>query len=615
MSENLSASFREKLVYLFKNTITAIIIFPVFIFVLVAIGCVRHAEGESHLWITLLFGVPCALQMTGLCVLRNKTTLAFWWFNWWSTFVCQASYLLLWIIYSTSWKTHQVFSYVALFLVFVVLGFVTRMTFAIMGKRDQFELKESKDENPDPPVPDGIGTEEKHPTGLPPRTFSQNISAGVGDHPFWAIMFFMALFLGVAYLFGFSLAFHDKNVLQRTENGKPALHMTFLKSSDDIDLPSASNAAVNDGDTPQTSEYANANSTPLKSDLNGISPGEESEEFGFYFEEVRANLLYRSKEDCVSKPKRIDSHLPRDRFNQCSLKHITRTLRKKTDMGQRVRVVLIGHTDNEPIRVPTSTSVRYLSNYELSDARAHNVQYEILQMLRLEQARKLENIEWVIFPAADEALLQLNRGAIKQESFRPDELNALGVTPSTGREEFLEKIASSTFSIEDIDRKLPKEQKRVVIATLETIPESPIVLDPAQLLTLTVQQREALIKLNTLATTQSESIAQTRAKELRLMDYLYFSIYTITTTGYGDIVPTTAYAKFITSIANIFEVIFLVVFFNALLSLKKNSIDDPPTAKGTSQHSHGGPKALNYGHRGPTRVETGTKSATKGRLS
>jgi voltage-gated potassium channel Kch len=52
------------------------------------------------------------------------------------------------------------------------------------------------------------------------------------------------------------------------------------------------------------------------------------------------------------------------------------------------------------------------------------------------------------------------------------------------------------------------------------------------------------------------------------MDYMYFSIYTITTTGYGDIVPTTSYAKFVTSLANICEVLFLVVFFNALISIR-----------------------------------------------
>ena len=51
-----------------------------------------------------------------------------------------------------------------------------------------------------------------------------------------------------------------------------------------------------------------------------------------------------------------------------------------------------------------------------------------------------------------------------------------------------------------------------------------------------------------------------------LFDYLYFTIYTITTTGYGDIVPITSMAECISSIANILEIFYIVIFFNALLS-------------------------------------------------
>lgn len=50
---------------------------------------------------------------------------------------------------------------------------------------------------------------------------------------------------------------------------------------------------------------------------------------------------------------------------------------------------------------------------------------------------------------------------------------------------------------------------------------------------------------------------------------MYFSIYTITTTGYGDIMPTSGYARFLAALANIFEVFFIVGFLNTLISLKK----------------------------------------------
>jgi voltage-gated potassium channel Kch len=57
-------------------------------------------------------------------------------------------------------------------------------------------------------------------------------------------------------------------------------------------------------------------------------------------------------------------------------------------------------------------------------------------------------------------------------------------------------------------------------------------------------------------------------RRLALMDYMYFAIYTITTTGYGDIVPTTNYAKALTCFANICEMFFIIGLFNALVALK-----------------------------------------------
>jgi hypothetical protein len=50
---------------------------------------------------------------------------------------------------------------------------------------------------------------------------------------------------------------------------------------------------------------------------------------------------------------------------------------------------------------------------------------------------------------------------------------------------------------------------------------------------------------------------------LNLMDYTYFAV-----AGYDDISPTTSYAKFLCTFAKMVEIFFIVVFFNALLSLK-----------------------------------------------
>jgi len=53
----------------------------------------------------------------------------------------------------------------------------------------------------------------------------------------------------------------------------------------------------------------------------------------------------------------------------------------------------------------------------------------------------------------------------------------------------------------------------------------------------------------------------TNNEPLELLDYIYFMIYTITTTGYGDIIPRAWPTRAIATAANIYEVFFLVIFF------------------------------------------------------
>ena len=60
----------------------------------------------------------------------------------------------------------------------------------------------------------------------------------------------------------------------------------------------------------------------------------------------------------------------------------------------------------------------------------------------------------------------------------------------------------------------------------------------------------------------SVEIQLERERRFELLDYAYFMIYTITTTGYGDLMPTSPRAKFITCLANMFELLFIVVLLN-----------------------------------------------------
>jgi len=78
-------------------------------------------------------------------------------------------------------------------------------------------------------------------------------------------------------------------------------------------------------------------------------------------------------------------------------------------------------------------------------------------------------------------------------------------------------------------------------------------------------------------------------RALTLLDYMYFTIYTITTTGYGDIVPVSSFTKFTTSVANFVEIFFIAVFFNVLLSLTRGpgKEEDNEPARGGTTVNHG----------------------------
>jgi hypothetical protein len=341
------------------------------------------------------------------------------------------------------------------------------------------------------------------------------------------------LFFGIAYLFAFTLAFHDKYAAtEKDKADRPALSMANLKSIDDPP---------------------------------DIKPQEESKKvdrFSFYFNSGEARFRTTKLETCdeQSPPTRqwetVSRELKRNgQFNNCNLRAIVKRIKTETGEGKQVRVTLVGHGDSEPVgrrgnqNSQSSRLLRYLSNYELSEARGQNVKYEILKMVP--DTDKWQNIEWVILPASNEDLQDIKDGLIHQNLFNEDELmpvftNNEIVNKTISPDQLISKFGSKVFAKLDAKMKPEElaEEQRVVLASIKPIPDH-------------------------IATLEMKQINQDgKSKPLGLMDYMYFSIYTITTTGYGDIVPTTAYAKFLTSLANFCEVVFLVVFFNALISLK-----------------------------------------------
>lgn len=377
--------------------------------------------------------------------------------------LCLVSYSVLWIIYALGQKyvdwenadkyvqgnlqlglvwswVFTVLTFIVLSIIVILLFMVMWMTRAIISDREFYTRRRFKFLN------------------------LYDLKRCAAQAPFLTLIFFLTVFLGVSYLFGFALAFHDKSQLYRGEKneriGEPALIMRTLLATDQASKPQ-----------PPLSPDPGATSSP--------TPNAK-----FWFDSGRAEFKDNGIKDG-------------EKNNADQLKAVLADIRDKAAKDSPVRVTLIGGADLRQIN-----GFAYQSNYELAEARAQQVKRKILGDLSSpDDWRSLHNVEWICLANPKEGRVEHNAAApLKDDEGQYDR-----------------------------DVKVFVEQK--------------------------------------LGTPVSLFVRANNLKPLNLMDYVYFSNYTITTTGYGDIVPNTAYTKFICSFANICEVVFLVVFFNALLSL------------------------------------------------
>lgn len=450
---------------------------------------------EGSVWLCLLFGLPVLIQIFGLFHLdfkfesnhhllgpstgptnsagtqdvhtvapevpnagaeveRVKALVSYSRFYLITMAICLLTYSLLWAIYvngqqfydwehvawdqgltTMTWgwsRTYFGLSVLALLMIGLLLCLVMWMTRAIIGEHKSHTLR----------------IEFLNPNHL---------KRGAAEAPFLTLIFFITVFLGVSYLFGFSFAFHDKARLYTTKENayhkEPALVMANVMGAGPTQLPEPSPLP-----------------TPTKVATFAFGIG-------------------------TSNP---------DPENEEQLVKTVSAIEERTRNDRALRVLLIGGADLRQIK-----SVAYHSNYELAEARAESIKGLLIERLSLSKsANVLRNLEFTC-------------------QARPNE----------GRIERASHHANRRGPVEDEG----KEDRTVQVLVIEPFEA------PAQLVV--------------------RNLRANHPKPLRLMDYVYFANYTITTTGYGDIVPNTTYAKFICSFANICEVLFLVVFFNALLSL------------------------------------------------
>lgn len=333
--------------------------------------------------------------------------------------------------------------------------------------------------------------------------------------PVLSILFSFTLFIGISYLFSFALAFHDRT----TPDGRPALFMPEWYASEQKSETGTSTggASASEPSGPGSPAAAVPGSPPIAAPPPPYSGS--GSEYAFYFEKGRSKLEVDVDRESRGEP---DAYYRRE-VNYSSLEKVKTALGQLVKDGRGARVLVKGGADAEGFKQGET----YSSNYELSEARAASARSRIQDTLKGQDWRYLE---WETVPASSEIdLPKLTTAAEGQMK--------------------------------------PEDLRRVVVVSV-----IPISADPS------FQQREnhkaigvwiGEVKDEFRNIHSQADLKQPKNARLRLIEYVYFTIYTITTTGYGDIVPTTGYAKFLVSFANLCEVFFLVVFFNALISSSK----------------------------------------------
>ncbi len=234
----------------------------------------------------------------------------------------------------------------------------------------------------------------------------------------------------------------------------------------------------------------------------------------FYFESGKAKFIAEDRTDELAEADSTDikkriGYQRDDTNNKQSSKLLTQI---KNNSSQGIlRITLIGRADDK------KSGNIYPSNYALSEARINVIRYVITTNLYSSNDRTWQSIDWVTVPYSNEdsKLIKGNCMDLKKDV--------------------------------DSGRRVVEVYLNMVSPDAETL------------------------ETNILQKMQMEAL-KNKYKTPNLMDYMYFSIYTISTTGYGDIKPATNYAKFLVSLENFFEVFFLVCFMNTLIALKSKTI-------------------------------------------
>jgi|GEM_PF-3995856 len=457
----------------------------------------------------------------------------------------------------------------------------------------------------------------------------ERLKSGVAKSSFWAMGFFFTIFLGITYLLAFAFAFHDKATLR--DGGKPALfsprsslyNVGEYQAEAGGGAQAARAAAGGPGTWPEYVFYFdNYSAMPLyksafdqesfdgmvKTKKESDQAAKELREPGTLSPANRARLapkvLTRKGEKEISD----GMAAARARWKQWkNSQHLDRLVEAivsedSARHGQGLLIQVRGSASDPPVKNADEAGSSYPNNYALSEARAQAVKYALLEKLA-RRGRLHGGLQWVILPLSNET---------PSLPLLPDEIPSTESGPGAGEDPVAaagREIADSQMSGADkatLNGHLDAVRNLRGVKTLDDEQVADLVnrLRLYQKLLAdgggggSKEEREAQkVKRRHAAADLQEAVADLTHEHvdrdarkraavvsvrpvqqslghlfapLSLMDYVYYTI-----TGYGNIAPTTTYAKFLGTSASILHVFFFVVFFNGLLSMKKGREQSP----------------------------------------
>jgi hypothetical protein len=349
---------------------------------------------------------------------------------------------------------------------------------------------------------------------------------------FVALLAFFAIFLYATYFLSFALAFHDqgtegpglyvtprngvaKAVEPGTRLGNHGLHCTpdgWQDKVQEVFFRSGSASLACAFDAVRMLDAEGSRDRPL-------APGSI------------AGVL-REVPTCAGDTSTAEARVGNDPENRVAHRaeihnvQILRCLRQvllEEGRKHRLQVTVLGHATEE------TPSGRYKSNFDLSLARAQQVELTLSQLL---YPREISNSGGGSGP--DPEGQEAPQGG--QTSDHPPNLEWLLSAVSSEDRYLSGHTRSAELDETPLDPKLSAE------VSIQPIPGH-------------------------LTDLQRAGMAPSTRPDLTLLDYMYFMVYTITTTGYGDMAPVSPFAKFLTAVANLFEIFFLVIVGNVIIAV------------------------------------------------